>query len=521
MNIMLVRCFIFCMTVFILTGCGNRGTDRKTEAEPKQAETLEESDREFSVPETVDEEEAEVILKEPELPEEPVDYQVRDVAGLICQEEEIALSQEDGQASGESALLSDTVEYVESEKKEITELRSRELTVDENDPDTYRIVRKEQIVEVTEEIPEEYTDELGNVKYAFLNESWYKYRYSSGDISMPGEQDEETALFLLNLTGEYDDYEVVKVESSVLEEEGEEPVYAYHVLYRKSSVIDGLPEDLEGLTVSRTRQEVTTKTEIVEEKVPVTVEEEVGTGEYIYYGWQEIEGDTYYFDKSGEKVTGMQVIQGIRYLFDDHGVLLEGSGVSVSSRNGAVDWEKVSDSGIEFALIRCGYRGTTGGMLIQDARCEENIIGARRSGIDVSICFYSQAVTEKEAVEEASVLAAMAQKHQISTPLVLDVGYTTVFEGRTSGLSVEDRTTLVKAFCRTLQNAGFTPMIHGNHDWLDNYLNMSELREYPLWLAQYNANVTYAGPWEIWQYTAGGTVEGINGHTGLSIKHEK
>jgi len=512
------------MAAVLLAGCGKAEPDSRSVgklriwAEPEKI--LDEAPAE---PEIEPDEEAKEVPEDSDEPDETVDYQVVDITGLVKAEGEIDVSAEDGQttATDTDAVPSDTVEYVESDREEVMETRMTESIVDENDPKTYQVVQKEQETDATEEIPIEYTDDIGNVKYAFVDGSWYEYRYSSGDISMPGEEDEETALLLLNLFGEYDDYEVMRVDSSMTEEEGEEPVYAYHVLYRKTSLISELPAELDGLTASKTRQEVTKTKEIVEEKVPVMLKEQVGTGEYIYYGWQELDGDTYYFDKNGEKVTGMQVIKGIRYLFDEHGVLTQGSGVSVTSRNGTVDWKKVRHAGVEFALIRCGYRGMTDGMLVQDSLCEENIIKARRNGIDAAVYFYSQAVTEKEAIEEASVLVAMAGKHQISAPLVLAVGHTRDFHGRADGLSREDRTACVRAFCRTVQNAGYTPMLYGSGDWLNTCLDMAMLEEYPVWLAQYNSNVTYTGSWEIWQYTARAEVDGISGYTGLSIKHEK
>lgn len=516
-----VRLMMICIMFVVLTGCGKDRTDSTTDVpgEKVKAESGANDNDAAPIKEHVGETGA-AGPDETAEGKETVEYQVTGVSAFIKNEAEVNLVEEDGQVmtDGTDIILSDTVEYVKSDRKEIMETRQVESVVNENDPSTYKVIQKEQEVETVEEIPIEYTDSSGNVKYAFRDGSWYVYKYSSGDITVTDEEDEETVLLLLNMFGEYDDYEVVNMECSVVKTDGMEPQYAYRVLYQKEEELTGPPDNLEKLTVSKTVPNVTRKKEIIEEKVPVTLEEEVGTGEYIYYGWQELDEGIYYFDKNGEKVTGMQVIEGVRYLFDEHGVLIEESGVNVSSRNGNIDWRLVSMERLDLAMIRCGYRGSSEGMLVQDARCEENIVGSREAGMDVSIWFYSQAVNEKEAVEEASFVVAMARKYEITSPLILATGHSSDFDGRADSLSVQDRTTYVEAFCRTVQNAGYTPMIFGNEDWLNNGLDMSRLESYPLCLAEYDSNITYTGSCDIWQYTAKASIDGISGYTGLSIR---
>lgn len=509
----------FCILFMILTGCGKNTSHSASEEEPKIV-TGSEDGTGAGPSGTAKDPEEKTESDEPENAEVLTDPEKPDVLDLVKTEEEVDLAKEDTQAalSEEDAVLSDTVEYVESDKVEILETRYVESVVDENDPATYKVVTKEQKVEKVEEIPVEYLDSSGNVKYTFRDGVWYYRKYSSGEITMTEEEDTEDVLLLMNLFGEYDDYEVVDMECNVLTEEDMEPQYAYRVLYCKEEALSELPDDLENLTVSRTRQEITTQIETVEEKVPVMLEKKVGTGMYVYYGWQELDGDTYYFDKNGEKVRGTQVINGICYQFDEHGVLLEGSGVNVSSRKGSIDWKAVRRAGIEFAMIRCGYRGSSEGMLVQDSRCEENIVGARREGLDTAIWFYSQAVTEKEAAEEAAYVTAIAEKYGISAPLVLVMGYSGDRKGRADGLSVEERTACAAAFCKAVQDAGHTPMICGTEDWLNHCLDRSRLGGYPVWLIQYNSDMTYTIPCEIWQYTGKAVIDGISGHTGLSIR---
>lgn len=497
-----------CILVLLLTGCRNDTADVKSsvrEAAPEAGSK--EPDENASA------------LPEEEMEEEP---KSTDMDGIYT-ESEINLSVEDGQSMeiAADAPPVDTVEYVESDREEATKTVRTESVVDENDPSTYQVVLKETEVQVTEEVPEEYTDSAGNVKYACVDGVWYEYRYSTGDITMSDKADEETALALLNLFGEYDDFQVVKIECNEIVRSETNTEYAYHVLYRRAVTRKEAPAEVEGLTVTKTRQEIRTEKKMVEEKVPVMLEKESGTGTYIYYGWQELDGHTFYFDKNGEKVTGEQVIKGIRYLFDENGILLERSGVDVSSRNGAVDWERVRNAGIDFALIRCGYRGASGGMLVSDSRCGENIEGAKMAGMEVGIYFYSQAVTGEEALREADFLISMAGKYEITSPLILSLGNTKDYSGRAEGLSPKDRAACVKIFCDAVQKAGYVPVVYGNGSWLEQCLDVSVLENCSLWLAQYNPNVTFTGAYDIWQYTAKGTVDGINGSVGLNMKNRR
>ena len=126
-----------------------------------------------------------------------------------------------------------------------------------------------------------------------------------------------------------------------------------------------------------------------------------------YTGWQTIGDKVYYFTAEGNPVTGEQVIQGAKYNFASDGSLVVGSGtlgIDVSKWNGNINWEAVKNSGISYVIIRCGYRGSAQGVLIEDPKFQANIKGASAAGLKVGIYFFSQAVDEVEAVEEASMV---------------------------------------------------------------------------------------------------------------------
>ena len=242
-------------------------------------------------------------------------------------------------------------------------------------------------------------------------------------------------------------------------------------------------------------------------------------GEYIYTGWQEIDGETYFFDKNGNKVTGEQVIQGAKYNFDSTGALVKGSGtmgIDVSKWNADINWTAVKNSGVSFVIIRCGYRGSSSGALVEDPKFRANIKGATDAGLKVGVYFFSQATTDVEAVEEASMAISLMKGYKISYPVFLDVEDS---GGRGDRIDSNTRTAVIKAFCETVKNSGYTPGVYANKSWLTSKMNVSALNSYKIWLAQYNAQPTYTGKYDLWQYSSKGTVNGIKGSTDMNLSY--
>ncbi|RKM54497.1 hypothetical protein D6853_13300 [Butyrivibrio sp. X503] len=242
-----------------------------------------------------------------------------------------------------------------------------------------------------------------------------------------------------------------------------------------------------------------------------------GKQEYKYTGWQTIDGKTYFFKKDHEYVTGEQVIQGAKYTFGADGVLSSGSGsrgIDVSKWNGSIDWKKVKNEGIDFAIIRCGYRGSSAGALIEDPTFRANMKGAQAAGIKVGVYFFTQAVNEVEAVEEASMVINLCKGYGLSYPVYLDVEGS---NGRGDGISAAQRTANIKAFCGTIQNAGYKAGVYANKTWFTSKINTSQLTNYKIWLAQYAASPTYnATRYDMWQYTSKGKVSGISGNVDMN-----
>jgi len=242
-------------------------------------------------------------------------------------------------------------------------------------------------------------------------------------------------------------------------------------------------------------------------------------GEAKYTGWQMLNGKMYFFDANGNKVTGQQTIQGATYNFAEDGSLVTGSGsvgIDVSKWNGNIDWDAVANSGISYVIIRCGYRGSSNGKLVVDPTFEKNIKGATRAGLKIGIYFFSQAIDEVEAVEEASMVLDLIEGYKITYPVFLDVETS---GGRGDKINKDTRTAVCKAFCETIQSEGYMPGVYSNKQWLEKKLDAGALEEYKIWLAQYAASPTYTGVYDMWQYTAKGNVNGISGDVDLNISY--
>lgn len=239
-------------------------------------------------------------------------------------------------------------------------------------------------------------------------------------------------------------------------------------------------------------------------------------GAIKYTGWQTINGKLYYYDAGGKYVTGEQVIQGAKYTFASDGSLVVGNGafgIDVSKWNGTIDWNAVKNSGVNYVIIRCGYRGSSTGALVVDPKFEANIKGATAAGLKVGVYFFSQAINNSEAVEEASMVLELIKNYKISYPVFLDVEAS---GGRADSISVAARTDVIKTFCQTIQNNGYTAGVYANKNWLTTKIDTSKLNQYKIWLAQYASAPTYTGRYDMWQYKSTGKVTGISGDVDLN-----
>ncbi len=193
-------------------------------------------------------------------------------------------------------------------------------------------------------------------------------------------------------------------------------------------------------------------------------------------------------------------------------------GIDVSKWNGEIDWDKVKNDGIEFVMIRCGYRGSVTGALVEDPNFMKNIRGAKAAGLKVGVYFFTQATNEIEAIEEASMVVTLCDGYQLDYPVIID-SEGAGGNGRADKLDVDTRTNVCKAFCETIENAGYEAGVYASRSWYNSNLNVSKLNDYKIWLAEYRSTPLYSGYYDMWQYTSKGSVDGIEGNVDLNISY--
>jgi GH25 family lysozyme M1 (1,4-beta-N-acetylmuramidase) len=191
-------------------------------------------------------------------------------------------------------------------------------------------------------------------------------------------------------------------------------------------------------------------------------------------------------------------------------------GIDVSKWNGDIDWRKVKDAGVEFAIIRAGYRGSVTGSIVVDPYFEYNMKEAASAGVSAGVYFFTQAVNEVEAVEEASAVIELIKKYNIEFPIYIDTEGAGG-NGRADALDKETRTLVCEAFCRTIENAGYKAGVYASRNWYYNNLETSGLERYQIWLAEYRSAPLYQGYYNMWQYTSKGKIDGIEGNVDLDI----
>jgi GH25 family lysozyme M1 (1,4-beta-N-acetylmuramidase) len=191
-------------------------------------------------------------------------------------------------------------------------------------------------------------------------------------------------------------------------------------------------------------------------------------------------------------------------------------GIDVSKWNGEIDWDKVKNAGVEFAIIRAGYRGSSTGSLVEDPYFEENMRGAQSAGIEIGVYFFTQAVNEVEAVEEASMVMTLTKNYVMDFPIFIDTEGAGG-DGRADGLDSYMRTKVCRAFCETLENEGYLAGIYASRNWYNTQLDMTVLENFSTWLAEYRSVPLYQGYYDMWQYTSKGKISGIEGNVDMNI----
>ena len=193
-------------------------------------------------------------------------------------------------------------------------------------------------------------------------------------------------------------------------------------------------------------------------------------------------------------------------------------GVDVSYYQGNIDWQAVASSPVDFAMVRIGRRFADTGTIQEDPMWQVNLNGAKSNGLLVGVYFFSQAINPAEALEEAQFVISLLDGMALDLPVVFDWE----FLGETDRTAHMDAATLnacAKTFCDAIAAAGYTPMVYFNEDLSSRLLDLQQMQTegYAFWLAKYSNQMTYPHKIQMWQYTDGGNVPGIDGNVDLNL----
>ena len=189
-------------------------------------------------------------------------------------------------------------------------------------------------------------------------------------------------------------------------------------------------------------------------------------------------------------------------------------GIDVSEFQGKIDWEKVKNAGIEFAILRCGYGMDFSNQ--DDVEYERNANECERLGIPYGVYLMSYANTVEKARSEAKHVLRLIEGRKIS----LGVWYDIEDNGTSGAINKETLTNIINTFCNTIKNAGYKVGVYANLNWLENKIEKTIKDNYDIWVAQYYSKCEYEGKYIMWQHTSSGKVNGISTNVDMNILYE-
>ena len=242
------------------------------------------------------------------------------------------------------------------------------------------------------------------------------------------------------------------------------------------------------------------------------------------WGWKQFEGGEYYLLENGNFLTGLHLIDGKLHYFNINGQHAASLGIDVSYHNKGINWDAVRAQGIDFAIIRLGYRGWETGLLHDDTCFEQNLRGAKAAGLKVGVYIYSTAVNVREAQEEASLVLTRLNGFPLDLPVYLDTEQSGEYpNGRADRLHKVRRYEIVNAFCRVILDGGYEVGVYSGQNYLKNHVAFHTLAANPVWLAsytRYNKLPEFPYPYDMWQFTDCAVVAGVRGVVDMSVVYE-
>ena len=347
----------------------------------------------------------------------------------------------------------------------------------------------------------------------------YRYRYSVGENG-----------FLLLSDGTESD--VLPVENRGDLAYGVRMVTVYHLLDGTVVQPEALPDDAVLWTDYYTDEKAVAVPLIlgggaVDKTYAVTAEWADATVRHT--GWVEENGRSYYYAADGRPVSGLNNIDGKLYFFDGSGAKASALGIDVSYFNSAIDWNAVKAAGIDFAIVRVAGRTWEKGILFEDEdsyRQGKNggfyLQGAKAAGLEVGVYVYSTAINTNEAVEEASLALEIVKRSgvELDMPIYFDCEFSGAYpKGRADRLNMIQRAEIAKAFCETVENAGYRAGVYSNEDFFNRALRIQDVSDYEIWYASYTrgfALPSFRG-FDIWQFSDTVRVNGMPDYTDINV----
>lgn len=225
-----------------------------------------------------------------------------------------------------------------------------------------------------------------------------------------------------------------------------------------------------------------------------------------------------YLTKNTFDFTKMEDKAGLKQ-YMENGRKISYVGVDISKHTGKVYFPSLKAAGVDYVMIRLGSRGYTTGQITLDENFKENIEGAIEAQLDVGIYFYSQAVSQDEAVQEANFVVQNLEPYRahVKYPVAFNMGFVSNDKSRIEGLSREDKTTVTISFLDAVRASGYVPMIYGDKEWLLKEVDLTKLQDYDVWLSQEEEIPDYPYRYAMWQYNTDGVLNGIDGGADLNI----
>ncbi len=195
-------------------------------------------------------------------------------------------------------------------------------------------------------------------------------------------------------------------------------------------------------------------------------------------------------------------------------------GIDISEYVGEIDWERAKNDGVEFAIMRVGYRGYETGKFVYDSNLRHYLKGAIEAGVNCGVYFVSQAINEDEAREEAARILEQIYGIDLTMPIYIDIE-AAGGPARTDNLTRNDYTNIINAFCEEVEAAGFRGGVYSNETWINKHLNWNDLTQWDLWFAKYTSVPATDCLFNMWQYSDTIQIDGIQNNCDANIRISK